>query len=175
MKIAKLIILFVLLTTTSFARNKKLDEVSVEMKPSKRTEADFKLYIQSKVIISDMRVKKYYSDTINYLESKRNNDSIKIKLKSGTEWYLHHPPPHPFLLVPRLLFNTSDSACINRFNYFEILSRFYNDPMSSHQLIEFISFSTSQKNLIRIEDMTIIWYIKPNNENKLVLTNKVIK
>ena len=178
MKYLRLLLFLNIISISCFSQNrdkKDKDKETIYLQPTRSMEKEFEIYIIQTIQLTSLRYHPLMTDSVDNVGlTKAKLDSVKIKLKSGTEWDPTSDPPQARFLFFKLIFNKLDSADNDRLNYLKILSVYKDKRENTYQLIDNILYRKSYYNSEEIKLMTVDFIIKPDDNEKFTLFDKKI-
>ena len=175
MRIQIVVILLNIISISSFSQETDNNKKTINFQPSPSTEFSFKCEISNRITIGSIHGFLWLNDSLNVTDSLHSiTENVKIKLKSGTTWDPGEGPPQTKFLFFKVLFNKLDSTDTDSLNYLELITAYENSKINGLKMIDYLYFSESYLDSRNKKQYSVDYYLRPNNDGKLLLTEKII-
>lgn len=155
--------------------DKNKEKETIYLQPTPSMEMAFKSFIMQTIQLTSLRYHPMITDTINNIGLATDKlDSVKIRLKSGTEWDPTQEPPQAKFLLIKTIFKKLDSADYDRINYLKIISAYEDKKDNTNKMIDYLFFRMNYYNSENVIKMTIDFIVKPDENGELILFDRKI-
>lgn len=170
-----LILLFNIITISSFSQAADINKEAINLQPSPSTELSFKYQISNWITMRSLQGHVWLIDSLNITDSLHSiTTNERIRLNSGTTWNPTEEPPQARFILFKVIFNKLDSADNDRLNYLELITTYDNNKIKGLNMIDYLYFNSSYYDSKNIKRYSVDYYLKPNDDGKLILTEKTI-